>query len=544
MWQHYFVPTTIDEALELLAAQPGAARAVAGGTDLVIEVDRGVRRPEALVDITRIPGLDMIELRDDGRIQLGALVTHNQVVASELCVARALPLAQACIEVGAPQIRNRGTVAGNLITASPANDTITPLIALDADVTLSSKRGSRVVALRDFYTGVRRTVLEPDELLVAISFAPLASDEHGLFLKLGLRRAQAIAVVNVALVLGLPGGTAAPATNARIALGSVAPTIVRAAEAESFLEHRALDAATIADAAALAERAARPIDDVRGPASYRRGMVAGLVGRALQLLAVGAERQSWPERPVLLRTENQGSGVRGQGSGRQGDKACPEWERGETRRQGLPRVGTKGDKEIGDDAAVTQNSKLKTQNYPPPQSPIPNPQSPIPNPQSSVLSPQSSAIETTINGAPATLRGAHDMTLLDALRDVAGLTGTKKGCAEGECGSCTVWLNGAAVMSCLTPAGQAHGAEIVTIEGLAQDGRLHPVQRAFVEKGAVQCGYCTPGLIMAAAKLLEERPHPTVADAQQAVAGNLCRCTGYSKVIEAIVGRDEAANGA
>lgn len=143
-------------------------------------------------------------------------------------------------------------------------------------------------------------------------------------------------------------------------------------------------------------------------------------------------------------------------------------------------------------------------------------------------------IRTTINGVPTELRGAHDLTLLDALRDVAGLTGTKKGCAEGECGSCTVWLGGAAIMSCLAPACQAHGAEVVTVEGLVQDGRLHPVQQAFVERGAVQCGYCTPGLIMAAAKLLEERPTPSVAEAQQAISGNLCRCTGYTKVIEAI----------
>jgi carbon-monoxide dehydrogenase medium subunit len=127
------------------------------------------------------------------------------------------------------------------------------------------------------------------------------------------------------------------------------------------------------------------------------------------------------------------------------------------------------------------------------------------------------------------------MTLLDALRDVAGLTGTKKGCAEGECGACTVWLDGAAVLACLTPAAQAHHASLVTIEGLTRDGRLHPLQQAFVEYAAVQCGYCTPGLIMAAARLLEECPHPSHEEARQAISGNLCRCTGYANVVEAIV---------
>lgn len=126
-------------------------------------------------------------------------------------------------------------------------------------------------------------------------------------------------------------------------------------------------------------------------------------------------------------------------------------------------------------------------------------------------------------------------TLLEVLRETFGLTGTKKGCNEGECGTCTVLLDGKPVASCLVLAVEAQGRIIETVEGLAQDGELHPLQRAFWEHGAFQCGFCTPGVLMAAKGLLNENPRPDEQEARKAIAGNLCRCTGYNKYVEAIL---------
>ena len=462
MWQKYITPSSSQEVVEILA-KTSNARIVAGGTDLILEIERGIRKNiQTLVDVSRIPNLDRITLDEDDVIHLGPLVTHNHVAGSKLMQERAYPLVRACWEVGANQIRNRATIAGNLITASPANDTITPLMALNAKVTLLSTQGERIISLQDFYQGVRKTVMRDDEMLVDITFPALTETQRGTFIKLALRRAQAIAVINVAIVLDFNLPTV---KSASITLGAVSPTIIHADEAEAYLAGKELTEDVINEAANLAMKASRPIGDIRGSAEYRLEMVRVNTARGLRSLRDGQEQVGFPSDPVLL------------------------W---------------------GNETSSFSSQTFTHGNGQP--------------------------IVTTINGKEYSLSDGHDKTLLALLRDHAGLMGSKEGCGEGECGACTIFLDGKAVMSCLVPAPRAHGAEIITIEGIADatQERLHPVQEAFIHDGAVQCGYCTPGFIMSAAKLLEEIPVPSQNQIEQAIAGNLCRCTGYYKIVQAI----------
>jgi carbon-monoxide dehydrogenase small subunit len=144
-------------------------------------------------------------------------------------------------------------------------------------------------------------------------------------------------------------------------------------------------------------------------------------------------------------------------------------------------------------------------------------------------------VQLTVNDEPREIAVEPWWTLLDVLRDQLELTGAKKGCDRGDCGACTVLLDGKPIVSCTTLAVQAHGRRVTTIEGLMSEGQPHPLQQAFVDVGAVQCGFCTPGMVLAAKALLDENPSPTEDDVREAIAGNLCRCTGYAKIVEAVL---------
>jgi CO/xanthine dehydrogenase FAD-binding subunit len=270
-------PATWDEALEAKAAHPEALP-LWGGTDVMVDMNFGRERPQAILDLTRVRELTE-HGSDDGLIRVGAGVTYTRAIAE---LGHALPgLAIASRTVGSPQIRNRGTIGGNLGSSSPAGDALPPLYASGAEIELTSTRGTRRVAIEEFITGPKRNTLEPDELIAAFSVAPARGGQQ--FSKIGTRNAMVIAVCSFALALDDEERTVGTC------LGSAAPTPRRAREAEAFIEG-VLDwegRTPIPDDALqrfgeLVAEAASPIDDQRGSAAYRRHALAVMATRTLR----------------------------------------------------------------------------------------------------------------------------------------------------------------------------------------------------------------------------------------------------------------------
>ena len=262
----YCAPDTLDEALARLSVAAGKARVIAGGTDLVVQMRAGIAHPTLLVDLRRLPLRDF--RIEGGCVVLGAGLTHTQVVESPLIAEHFPALAAACRSIGGLPTRNRGTLGGNLVNASPAADTAPALLVYDAEVTLAKLGSQRNLPLTEFFLGYRRTALEPDEILTEIRAPVPPPRTASIFVKMGRRNALAVSVVSVAAI-------------ARLALGSVAPTPLRAVAAEAQLEGRVLDGNLIARAACEAQACASPISDVRASAGYRLRMVEVLSRRAL-----------------------------------------------------------------------------------------------------------------------------------------------------------------------------------------------------------------------------------------------------------------------
>ena len=276
------------QALAVLASHGARAKLLAGGTDLLADLKSAAHVPEVVVDISRAADLDGIGLTEQG-LRIGALATHTAVMKSPLVREHFPALVDASHTVGAVQTRNLGTLAGNLVTCVPSMDGGPTLLALEALVTIASAAGRRQVPLAEFFVGPRKTALKPDEMLLDIVIPRKNLGKPTAFLKFGLRKGQALALVNVAASAWVDPGRQA-FIEPRIALGAVAPTVIRAPEAEAYLEGRAATAESMAEAGRLAAEKAKPISDFRASAGYRRDLIRVLTARALAQAAAQARK--------------------------------------------------------------------------------------------------------------------------------------------------------------------------------------------------------------------------------------------------------------
>jgi len=270
-----FRPRTLDEAIEMLAQRPDEIRPLAGGTDVLVQAKDGTVGRGILFDVTGVLELHGIEERGDD-LWIGAATTHTEMMASAAVAQFAPALPAACAVVGGPQIRNRGTLGGNLANASPAADTVPTLYAADAVVELVSVSSRRDVPITEFFLGPRRSVLARDELIVGVRI-PRRPGVRGAFLRLGQRQAQAISKVSVAVGIAFRDGRP---EWVRVALGSVAPTVVRAPRAEQILLAGGADA--LRQAREIVKEEIAPIDDLRSTREYRRQMAGVLLERAVR----------------------------------------------------------------------------------------------------------------------------------------------------------------------------------------------------------------------------------------------------------------------
>ena len=275
MWKHYHIIETTEELTELLAKQSGLTKIISGGTDLMVEINSD-KWPEldTVLDISRVIALDKIWQDKDDMLHIGAIVTHNDVLHSRLLRDGAFPLVQACYTVGTPTLRNRATVVGNICNASPGADLPPALLVFDTVVNIVGLNGSRQVKLHEFFTGVKRTVLQPGELVVSITIPEPEPGEKSTYLRQARLRGHDLATVGVASRLKPDG---------KVALGicAVAPTPLRLFALEDQISQRGLSEETAVWAAQEIKNHIRPITDVRSSAAYRLHMASVLLKRGL-----------------------------------------------------------------------------------------------------------------------------------------------------------------------------------------------------------------------------------------------------------------------
>jgi carbon-monoxide dehydrogenase medium subunit len=468
----YIEPASLEEAIALLGQYGDRAQVLAGGTYLLVQMKMERLAPEYVINVSRLPGLESIASHEGG-LCIGALTKIRALRNSAPIRADYAALAESCAAFGSTQIQMMGTVGGNLCNGSPASDTVPALMALDARLVLAGPQGERVLPVEEFLLGPGQTALRTDELLVAIEL-PSASSPLG-------------------------GGAGGGVGSAFIKLSRVAADLAKASVAAVVTREgdRVVDCRlAFGSVGPTVSRATEAEHLLAGKSfSAELALEAGRVASGEISPIDDVRSTAWYRREVVKALTHDVLHVAWKRAGQEAGGRKPEAGNGALR-----------------DTEHKTRSTLRVS----------------PN--------ETHLIDLTVNGVNHRLPVAPNELLLNVLRERLQLTGTKYGCGIGECGACTVHLDGAPALSCLVLAVAADGSEVLTVEGLASsDGELDPLQEAFIEHNAFQCGYCTPGMLMMSKGLLAEVPSPTEDDVRDYLKGNRCRCTGFAGIVDAVM---------
>jgi xanthine dehydrogenase iron-sulfur cluster and FAD-binding subunit A len=467
----YIEPASLEEAIALLGQYGDRAQVLAGGTYLLVQIKMERLAPEYVINLARLPGLESI-VPHEGGLRIGALTKIRALRNSAPIRAGYAALAESCAAFGSTQIQVMGTVGGNLCNGSPASDTVPALMALDARLVLAGPEGERVLSVEEFLLGPGETALHDGELLVAIHLPPPPSPLRG-----GEGGGVGSAFIKLSRVA------------ADLAKASVAAAVVR--EGDRVVDCR-LAFGSVGPTVSRAREAEHLLTGK--PFSAELALEAGRIASGEISPIDDVRSTAWYRREVVKALTH--------------DVLQVAWKRAENS-VGAGECGGVGVWEQG--SAVSRITLHVSPN-------------------------ETHLIDLTVNGEHHRLHVAPNELLLNVLRERLQLTGAKYGCGIGECGACTVHLDGSPALACLVLAIAADGSEVLTVEGLAgPDGDLDPLQEAFIEHNAFQCGYCTPGMLMMTKGLLAEISSPTEDDVRDYLKGNRCRCTGFAGVVDAVM---------
>lgn len=471
---------SVDDAVRLLQEYP-QAQIIAGGSDVLVQIREGKRAGVELVSIYSLDELRGVTMEKDGTIRIGSLTSFSHITKNPVIQKYINVLGEAVDMVGGPQIRNIGTIGGNTCNGVTSADSASTLFAWDAVIELMGPDGIRKIPIKDFYIKAGKVDLKPGEIQTAILIPREAYEGYeGYYIKYAMRNAMDIATLGCSVNVKLSDDKKT-FTDIRIAYGVAGPVPMRAVHAETAGRGLEVTEENIEKIGDTVLEDVTPRDSWRASKAFREHISRLLCKRALK----EAVRRA-------------GAVIMEEGTEAPGSKNVAALEN---------RESTKAAAGVSRHTIMTDSESGK----------------------------QYKLVRCRINGEERETMVDVRASLTDMLRNDYSLTSVKKGCEVGECGACNVMIDGECYNSCIYLAVWADGKEIRTLEGLmGPNGELSDIQQAFIDEAAVQCGFCTPGVIMSAVEILESDKEYTRDELRKLLSGHLCRCTGYENILNAV----------